>query len=138
MNIFKEIQDHKPNIKLHLNNHKAQHAITQKIIEPNGPVEPHFWECESLLVICLTYIIGSIKTHSNDAIYHMVAKILKFFNMKMECAHDNQEVFCWVVMWAYRYREKKRTNILGYVELKAMKAMEQPSIDQNENKLPTL
>jgi len=29
--------------------------------------------------------------------------------------------------------EKRWTNILGYVELKSMKAMEQPSIDQNEN-----
>jgi len=37
--------------------------------------------------------VGSVKTQSNDAIYHMLAKILKFSTTKIQCLQDNQEVF---------------------------------------------
>jgi len=50
--------------------------------------------------MCLKYNIGSLRTHSNDAIYHMLAKVLKFSTTKMHCAKYNQEDFIWVVTWA--------------------------------------
>ena len=71
-----------------------------RFIELNRLVKPHFWECESLLLIYLKYSIGSLKTHSNDAIYHMLPKTLKFSASKMQYAEDNQEDFIWVTMWA--------------------------------------
>jgi len=61
----------------------------------------------------LKYNIGSLKTHFNDAIYHMLAKTLKFSTTKMKCTQDNQENFTWVVMWARRIKEKERTNAFG-------------------------
>jgi len=45
--------------------------------------------------MCLKYSIGSLKTHSKDAIYHMITKALKFSTTKMQCAQDNQEDFTW-------------------------------------------
>ena len=52
----------------------------------------------------------------------------------MHCAHDNQEVFSWVIInVGLKVREKRWTNDLGYAELKTMKTVKQPSIDQNEN-----
>jgi len=76
--------------------------------------------------MCLKYNNGSVITQSNEAIYHKLAKILKFFTTKMQCAKDNQEDFIWVVMWA-KIRGKRWTNVFGYVELTAKKTMEQPT-----------
>ena len=50
-------------------------------------------KCESLPLMCLKYNAGSLKTQSNDANYHMLAKILKLSPIKMQYAHDNQEDF---------------------------------------------
>ena len=50
--------------------------------------------------MCLKYNVGSLKTQSNEAIYHKFAKILKFSTTKMQCAYDNQEDFIRVIMWA--------------------------------------
>ena len=37
-----------------------------------------------LLLMCFQYSMGSLKTHSNDLIYHMIAKTLKFSTIKNE------------------------------------------------------
>jgi len=47
-----------------------------------------------------------------DAIYHMLAKVLKFSTTKMHCAKDNQEDFQGLYV-GLKVREKKWTNILG-------------------------
>jgi len=65
-------------------NYKAYHTSTWNWIELNGPVEPHSRKCESLPLMCLKYSIGSLKTHSKDAIYHMLDKALKFSATKMQ------------------------------------------------------
>jgi len=57
--------------------------------------------------MCLKYSIGSLKTHSKDAIYHMLDKALKFSTTKMHYAQDNQEDFIRVVMWARRVKGKE-------------------------------
>ena len=75
--------------------------------------------------MCLKYIEGSLITYADDAIYHMLAKILKFSTTKMHCTKDNQEDFAWVIMWAEQVRGKKWTTVLGFVELKAKKNKEQ-------------
>jgi len=62
--------------------------------------------------MCSKYNIGSVKTHSKDAIYHKLAKTLKFPTIKMQCAQGNQENFIWVVMWA-RLKKKEWTNEFG-------------------------
>jgi len=61
----------------------------------------------------LKYRIGSLKTRSKDAIYHMRAKTLKFSTTKMKCAQDNQDDFIWVVMWAKRVKTKEWINKFG-------------------------
>jgi len=63
--------------------------------------------------MCLKYNIGSLKTHSKDTIYHMLAKTPKFSTTKMQCAQDNQEDFDRVVMWAKRVKGKEWTNKFG-------------------------
>jgi len=65
---------------------------------------------ESLPIMCLKYNIGSLKTHFNDTIYHMLAKTLKFSTTKMKCAQDNKENFTWIVVWARRIKGKEWTN----------------------------
>ena len=57
--------------------------------------------------MCLKYVIGSLKTHSNDANYHKLDMTLKFSTTKMQCAQDNQEDFIQVVMWATRVKGKE-------------------------------
>jgi len=37
--------------------------------------------------MCLKYNEGLLKTQSNEANYHMLAKILKFSITKIQCAH---------------------------------------------------
>jgi len=56
-------------------------------------------KCEPLSLIHLQYNAGSLKSQSNDAIHHKLAKILKFSTTIMQCAYDNQEVFSWFLMW---------------------------------------
>ena len=70
------------------------YASTWKIcIELDRPVEPHFREMQ----ITPTHVFEIYRrfTHNliRDAIYHMLAKILKFSTTKMHGAHDNQEDF---------------------------------------------
>jgi len=64
-----------------------------EIIELNRLVEHHF----GIICITPTHVFeiwhGSVKAHSKDAIYHMLAKTIKFCNAKMQCAQDNQEEF---------------------------------------------
>jgi len=48
--------------------------------------------------MCLEYSIGSLKTHSKDAIYYMLTKALKFSTTKMQCLLDNHKDFDRVVM----------------------------------------
>jgi len=43
--------------------------------------------------MCLKCTVGSLKPHSKDAIYHVLAKTLKFSTTKMQCAQDYQEDF---------------------------------------------
>jgi len=61
----------------------------------------------------LKYSIGSLKTHFNNAIYHMLAKTLKFSPTKIKCVENNQEDFIWVVLWAKRVKGKEWTNVFG-------------------------
>ena len=68
-------------------------ASTCKYVEPNRPIEPHFRNVKSLPLMCLKYNIGSLMTHSNDATYHRLAKVLKFSTTKMHDTQDNQEDF---------------------------------------------
>jgi len=63
--------------------------------------------------MCLKYSIGSLKIHSKDAIYHMLAKIVKFSTNKMQRAQDNQEDIIWVIIWAKRVKGKEQTNAFG-------------------------
>jgi len=60
--------------------------------------------------MCLKYSIGSLKAHSKDAIYHMLAKTLKFSTTRMQRVQDNHEDFIRVVMWARRVKEMEWTN----------------------------
>ena len=62
-------------------------------------------------------------THSNDAIYHMLAKVLKFSTTKMQCTNRQSRGLSWVVMWAKVGKEVGK--YFGIVELKAIKIMEQ-------------
>ena len=57
--------------------------------------------------------MGSLKTYSKDANCHMLAKTFKFYTTKMQCAHDNQEEFRWVVMWATGFKGKEWSNQFG-------------------------
>jgi len=84
-----------------------------EIVEPYGPVEPHFGKCGALPFMCLKYSIGSLKTNSKDAIYHMLAKTLEFSTTKMQCAQSNQEDFIRVVTWARKVKGKEWTNAFG-------------------------
>jgi len=59
--------------------------------------------------MCLKYHTGSLQTQSNEANYHMLAKILKFFTTTMHCAHENQEKFIWVER-RLKGRQKKVDN----------------------------
>jgi len=63
--------------------------------------------------MCLKYSICSLKTHSKDANYHMLAKTLKFSTTKIHYGQDNQGDFIWVVMWARRVKGKEWTNEFG-------------------------
>ena len=47
----------------------------------------------------LKYNTSALKTQSNDTNYHRLTKILKLSATKIQCAHDNQEDFAWIVMW---------------------------------------
>jgi len=47
--------------------------------------------------MCLKYSIGLFKAHSKDAIYHVLAKSLKFSTTKMQCLLGNHEDFNRVV-----------------------------------------
>jgi len=87
-------------------NLERHHASTWIRVELNRPVEPHLEKYESLPLMCLKYNEGSLKTQFNNANYHKLVKVLKFSTTKMQCAHDNQEIFCWVVMWAQRVGKK--------------------------------
>jgi len=81
----------------------------------------------------LNYITGSLKTHSNEATCHMLAKILKFSTTRIQCAYDNQEVFHGLSC-GLKGEETKRDKCFENVELKAINTIEQPTLDQNENK----
>ena len=61
----------------------------------------------------LKYSMDSLKTHSKDAIYHMLGKARKFSTTKMHYAQDNQEDFDRIVTWARRVKGKKWTNAFG-------------------------
>ena len=63
--------------------------------------------------MCLKHITSSLKTHSKDVIYHMLAKTLKFSTTKMQYAQGNQEDFNRVVMWAKKVKGKEWTNAFG-------------------------
>ena len=83
------------------------YASTWKIcIELDRPLEPHFREMQ----ITPTHVFEIYRrfTHNSiqAAIYHRLAKILKFSTTKMHGTQDNQEDFAWVVMWANRQRER--------------------------------
>jgi len=53
-----------------------------------------FRKCGTLLLMCLKYSVGSLKTHFKDANYHRVVKTLKFFTTMMQYTHDNEEDLC--------------------------------------------
>ena len=111
MNVFKEVHDHKLDIKHDHPKITAKHIMqAHGIVEPNKTVEPHFWQYESIPLMCLKYRIGSLKTYSKDAIYHILDKTLKFSTTKIQCAQDNQEDFLWVIMWARRVKGMEWTN----------------------------
>jgi len=55
---------------------------------------PSLTKCGSRPLICLKYIAGSLKTQINEAIYHMLVKILKFSTTKMQCAHKQSRGPC--------------------------------------------
>ena len=112
--VFKKVRDHKLDIKLDHPKGTIKHIMqAQEIVEPYGPVEPHFEKCGTLPLMSLKYSIGSVKTHFNDAVYHMLPKTLKFSTTKMQCVQDNQEDFIWVVMWVRRVKGKESTNVFG-------------------------
>ena len=100
----KKTQDQRLDIKL-----SCPQIITKHFIQAHGIEQSKidrqnltFGKCRSLPLMCLKYIVGSLITHANDAIYHMLAKSLKFSTTKMQCTKDNQEDFIWVEMWASR------------------------------------
>jgi len=111
-------------------NHKACHASTWDWIEPNGLVEPHFWEVWNVPLMCLKYNIDSLKTHSKDAIYHRLDKTLKFSTTKMQCAQDDQEDFIRVVMWARRVKGNECTNEFWKGGATSQATREQPTKHQ--------
>jgi len=56
--------------------------------------------------MCLKYNIGLLNTYSKDAIYHTLAKTLKFSTTKMQYTEDDQKDLIWVLMWAKKGLEK--------------------------------
>ena len=67
--------------------------------------------------MCLKYKIGSLKSHSKDAIYDRLDKTRKFSNTKKQCAQGNQGDFNKVVIWARRLSERSGQMNLDNVEL---------------------
>jgi len=63
----------------------------------------------------------------------MLAKILKFSTTKMQCAHRQLRGLYMGCNVGLKEWEKKWKNDLEFVELIAKKAMEQPTMTQNEN-----
>jgi len=63
----------------------------------------------------------------------MLGKVLKFSATRMQYAYDDQKGLSWVVMWAKRWG-KREGQIFRECGAKRMKIMEQPTLDQNENK----
>jgi len=51
--------------------------------------------------------MGLLKNHPKNTNYHRLAKTLKFFIAKMQCTHDNQEDFTWVIIWAKKVKGGK-------------------------------
>ena len=71
--------------------------------------------------------MGLLKTHSKDAIYHMLDKALKFSITKMQCTQEDQEDFILVVTWAKKdLREMSKQINLENVELFSQMTREQP------------
>ena len=54
--------------------------------------------------------------------------------LRMQCAHRQSRGLYLGCNVGLKVGEKRWTNILGFVELIAKKTMEQPTIDQNQNK----
>ena len=70
------------------------YASTWKIcIELDRPVEPHFREMQITSTHVFEIYRRFTQNSIHDAIYHMLAKILKFSTTKMHYAKDNQEGF---------------------------------------------
>ena len=72
-----------------------------------------FGKCGTLPLMCLKDAIGSLKTHSKDAIYHILAKTLKFSATKIQCAQENPEDFDRVVTSGRKVKGKEWTNAFG-------------------------